>query len=301
MKTIVSTMAVALLAGAASADINSINALNFNSYESFRNPGAVIPSTVIYTDSNGPSLVAPVFNGSSASPLAGNHRLNETFPAGTGGFANRHMLWASDNGGASPYQLQLGESFRISACFVINTNHPTGISAPINSETGIWIHNPRVNEAGVPFIDEGGVWAITNGTSFSGGAGQGFFLYGEGGFNNPANPPIIFTGDLIEQTYEYLAPNHPAAGGVAQYRATVTNVTRGISRTSPWLGFGSIPGSGENGLNAGTTFGFRFQNQVFPIQDTITSTDIFNVSIIPAPSAAALMGLGLLAAGRRRR
>ncbi|MGD9689970.1 MAG: PEP-CTERM sorting domain-containing protein [Phycisphaerales bacterium] len=301
MKTCVASLALTVLAGGALADISTINSLTLNSYENFRNPMSVIPSSLVYTDANGMQSPAPVFNQFSPSPINGGHRLMETIPQGSAGFANRHMLWFSNDGGASAYQLTAGQSFRVSACFIINTNHPTGIGAPVNSETGIWMHNPRTNEAGVNFIDEGGVWAITNGTSFSGGVGQGFFLYGEGGFNNPANPPIIFTGDLIEQTYEYIAPNHPASGGMAQYRATVTNVTRGISRTSPWLGFNAIPGSMENGLNPGTTIGFRFQNVNFPIQDTITTTDVFNVSIIPAPSAAALMGLGLIAAGRRRR
>jgi hypothetical protein len=47
--------------------------------------------------------------------------------------------------------------------------------------------------------------------------------------------------------------------------------------------------------------GFRFQNQVFPLIDTDTSTRVFNISVVPAPASAVLMGLAGLVATRRRR
>lgn len=283
--------ALVMMSGAAMADLGSSNAFNWNTYESFRNPAAVINSTLT-VDGGAPEAVA--FNGSSSLAL-GSHQVNEVYAAGTGGFANRHIMWLSDNGGSSAYQLQAGESFRISACFTIRTNHPTGVGAPVNSETGIWFHNPRVNDQGVSFIDEGGIWAISNGTSFSGGAAMDFNLYGEGGFNNPNSPPIVFPGDVIEMSYTYFAPGAFAPGAGAQYYAEVNNITRGIFRSSGMKGFGA------NQLNPGTTIGFRFQNQVFPIQETNTTTNLFNVSVVPAPGAAAMLALGGLVAGRRRR
>jgi len=295
--TVMSAFAVCTLAGVATAAVTSANGLNFNSYESFRNPAAVIASVATLDG----VAAAVAFNGSSAATL-GDHTFREQYPALTQGFANRHMLWLSTDGGATPYQFAANEgSFRLEACFRTRTNHPTGIGAPVNSETGIWIHNPRVNEQGVPFIDEGGIWAITNGTSFIGGASQDFFLFGEGGFNNPGRPPISIAGDLIFQSYTYYAADYFAPGSRASFEATVTNVTTGFSRSSGLLNFNAIPGSGENGLNAGATIGFRFQNQVFQPIDTDTTVELSHVRLIPAPGAAALLGLGGLIAGRRRR
>src|SRR5258705_297718 len=82
------------------------------------------------------------------------------------------------------------------------------------------------------FNDEGGVWLITNGTSFSGGAGQDFFLFGEGGFNNPAAPPIYGNNELVEMTYTYYAAGALGPGEHARFEATVHNVTRGVTVSS---------------------------------------------------------------------
>ncbi len=295
-----SAIAVFAAAGSAMADINSINGLNLNSYESFRNPAGAIPSTL--TVDAGPAI-DQTFNGSTALSL-GNHTFREIYPALTPGFSNRHIAWLSDNGGNSAYQLQAGESFHVEACFRLTAAAPYPVRTEVvgapppgpAAETGIWIHNPRVNDAGVSFIDEGGIWGITNGTSFSGGAAMDFFLFGEGN-GNPSAPrgPIFFAGDTVFQSYTYYAPGYFGAGSAPGYEATVTNITKGISVSSGLRGFG--PG----GLNPGTTIGFRFQNAIFPIADTDITTELSHLRIIPTPGAAAVLGLGLLAAGRRRR
>ncbi|MDX2130934.1 MAG: hypothetical protein SFY69_02645 [Planctomycetota bacterium] len=292
-----SAFVLLMAAGTAVAQISSINALNFNAYENFRNPGSVLPSNLSL---NG-TAIPNAYNQNVPTSLGGNHVVREVYAQGTGGFANRHVAWFSNDGGNSPYALQDGESFRASACFTIDlpSGYPSGIGASHNSETGFWINNPRVNEQGVSFIDEGGVWLITNGTSFSGGAGMDFNLFGEGGFPNPNSPPIVFPGDTIEVAYEYFYPQAP--GARARYRATVNNITRGIFMDSGYKNFNPIPGSNEVGLNPGATFGFRVQNQIFPLIETDISTNIFNVNIVPAPGAAALLGLGGLVALRRRR
>lgn len=291
MKAFLGVCAVAACAGSALANISSINGLNFNTYECFRNPMAVIQSSLTL-DGGAPAPVA--FNGSQAASLA-NHTVRETYAPLTAGFANRHMLWASDDGGATAYQLQAGESFRISACFRTTTNHLTGVGAPTNSETGIWIHAPRVSDTGQPYIDEGGVWLISNGTAFSGGITQDFYLYGEGGFNNPSAPPIYVAGDLVQVEYIYHAPGDLGPGSGAKYEASVYNITQNIFAQSGVRNV-NVP------LTPGTTLGFRFQNQVQPNIMTDTSHEVCNISIgIPAPGAMALLGLGGLVATRRRR
>lgn len=299
---VIGAIGVAALAGAATADINSINGLNFNAYENFQGNGPVIPSLLTL---NG-LPVPPVLNGSFFTALNPN-AVREIYPTASGGFANRHILWASDNSGASAYQLQAGESFRVASCFRVTlpAGYPSGIGAPVTAETGLWIHNPRVgNDANgnptVNFIDEGGVMLFTNGTSFSGGAGQDFALYGEGGFNNPASPPIFFPNDTVEIVYSYFANGYFAPNSLAQYEARVTNITRGISVSSGLKGF-NADALGRVGLNPGTTIGFRVQNQVFPLIETDITTEFFNVSIIPGPGALALLGMGGLLASRRRR
>jgi hypothetical protein len=293
MKALLGVCAIAACAGSALADISSINSLQLNAYECFRNPLEVKPSSLTL---NGGAPVPVVFNSTlPGGPIAGSHVVREVYPQFTPGFANRHMLWFSNNNGATAYQLQAGESFRIRACFTTRTNHATGIGAPFNSETGIWIHAPRVNDEGQNYIDEGGVWLITNGTSFAGGITQDFTLFGEGGFNNPNSPPIYFPGDVVEVDYIYHAPGALGPGSGAKYEASVYNVTRNIFVQSGVKNV-ALP------LTPGTTLGFRFQNQIDPAISTDTTHDAFNISIaIPAPGAMTLLGLGGLIATRRRR
>jgi hypothetical protein len=292
MKVLLGVCAVAALAGSALGQISSANGLNFNTYENFRNPASLITSTLTL---NGGAPAPFVYNGSQAAALAGNHAVREVYPQFTPGFANRHMLWLSNDGGASAYQLQAGESFRLRACFTTNTNHASGIGAPINSETGIWIHAPRVSDTGVNYIDEGGLWLISNGTAFSGGISSQFHLYGEGGFNNPASPPIYGLNEVVEVEYIYHAPGALGAGSPAAYEASVFNVTRNLFSQSGVKTLGAA-------LTPGTTVGFRAQNQVQASIQTDTTHDIFNISVsVPAPSSLALLGLGGLIAARRRR
>lgn len=292
MKMLLGVCAIAAFAGSALAQVSSVNALNFNTYENFRNPASLIPSTL--TLNGGPA--APfVYNGSQPAALAGNHNVREVYAPTTPGFANRHMLWFSNDNGNTAYQLQAGESFRVRACFTTTTNHLTGIGAPFNSETGLWIHAPRVSDTGVNFIDEGGLWLISNGTSFTGGIAQPFHLFGEGGFSNPSSPPIYGINEVVEIEYIYHAPGALGPGSRAAYEASVFNVTRNIFNQSGVKLF-------DAPLTAGTTIGFRAQNQVQPNIMTDTNHNIFNVSIaVPAPGSLALLGLGGLVATRRRR
>jgi len=296
MKSVVSTLAVAALAGSAMAQIGSINGFQLRAFENF-NGGQAIHGTASF---NGNPL-AP--GNLAVAGTGGMYSLTDNYPQFEPGFANRHLMWASNDGGNTAYQLQAGESFRISACFRVTANagYPTGPGSPANSETGIWFANPRLDNNNMPFTDEGGVWLITNGTSFSGGAGMDFFLFGEGNGNpNPPRPPIYTAGGVAEVVYSYYAAGYFGPGSAPAYEATVRDLTSGITVSSGLKPF-FADGQGQVGLNPGTLIGFRYQNQIFPAIDNSITGDVFNISIIPGPGAAALMGLGVLAAARRRR
>ncbi len=297
MNALVGLGALVVLAGSAFGQISSINSVNvavrnFNDF----------PTTNLSIN----GLAMP--NGQSSAAITGlgaGVNFDETFALGAqGNFANRHLAFFSNDGGASAYQLQNNQSFLMTACFRQTTNHPTGIGAPVNSETGFWIHNRRTGLDGngqpVQYTDEGGVWMISNGTSFSGGAGMDFHLYGEGGWNNPNVPPIIGNGDLIQASFAYYAPGTRPGHAGAFYECTVTNVTTGLSVSS---GMKSIntDAAGVTGFGDGTTFGFRAQNSRFPLIETHTTTEINCITIVPAPASLGALALAGVFAGRRRR
>lgn len=291
MKAAMIGVAAVLAAAGSTMAQPIVNSYTFNSYESFRNPAAQIASNLTV---NG-NAIGSGFNQFNAVPLSTNPIVvNEQYAPGTGGFANRHMLWFSNDGGASPATTDGSVSFGMSVRVRIQTNHPTGQGAPINSESGFWFHVPRVDSNNNPFIDEGGVWLITNGTSFAGGAGFDFALLGEGGGNNPSFPPLYTAGGWARMRFTYFAPGALGPGSGPAYETFVTDETSG--RT-----VGSGLKSAGPGFTPGTTFGFRFQNQVFPVTLTNTTTTLDGIQLVPTPAAAALLGLGGLVAGRRRR
>jgi hypothetical protein len=295
MRICLSVLAVAALAGTATAQLTATNGYQLRAFENFGG-GQAVHGTASF---NG-SAVLP---GNIAVPLGPSYAMTDNYPALEPGFANRHLLFTSTDGGATAYQLQAGESFRMSATFRIapNAGYPVGPGAPANSEAGFWFVNPRIGGGGTPFNDEGGIWLITNGTSFAGGAGMDFFLFGEGnGAPNPPRPPIYTAGGEATATYEYFAANYFGPGSAPGYVATVTDLTSGISVTSGLKPF-FADDAGQIGLNPGTLIGFRYQHQIFPASDNQITTTISGISIIPTPGALALLGMGGLLAARRRR
>ncbi len=298
MKKTLALFAVAGFAGLASAQIGSINGFNLDHRNWNDFPGAT-------TSMNGTNLG----NTRSSFPISGlgATHLSENFPQGIqGNFANRHLQFFSNDNGNTAYQLQANESFQITACIKLDTNHPSGPGAPVNSETGFWFHNPRVNEQGNSFVDEGGMWVISNGTSFTGGAGMDFALLGEGNGSRPPSDPLgpIYTeGGWADVSFTYYAPGALGPGQGAAYIASIFDRSSGLSRSSGLKRFFGIPGTepAGGGLNPGTVFGFRYQNSRFPLADTQTDTYIDCITIVPAPSALAALGLAGLAATRRRR
>lgn len=292
---IVSVLACAAFAEAQISSLNGfrVRVRNFNDFPL---------TTGTFTDAGGPQAL-PGAQEDLASPGISGLRIEESFAQfSQGNFANRHLAFFSNDGGATEYALQNNQGFRVNYRMRLATTGPTGVGSPINSEGGFWIHNPRVNEQGNTFIDEGGLFTVTNGTVFVGGAGMGFSLLGEGGFNNPNVPPLYTAGGLADVSFIYNAPGD--AGALASYRVIFTDQTSGRTvdtgdRPFAPIIINNVPT--ENGFNNGAVIGFRFQHSRNPLIQTDIDHQIGLISIIPAPSAAAVMGLGLLVAGRRRR
>lgn len=296
---------VAGTAGAAVQDINGLQlvARNFNDFGL---------STLSYNHNGGPATALPAPGTLAINTLSGVHNVDESIQPQAGNFANRHLVWFSADGGATPYSFDASQSFRASARVTVRTTFTNwAIGAARSVEAGFWAHVPRRDDnTGANYTDEGGIFTVTNGTTFVGGAGLPFNLFGEGGFNNPANPPFFtganvgggFTEGAMDQTFIYQAPSGMEPGYI---RVLVTDVVSGVSKDSGWLAINnSVDQFGDNSnlWNPGTTFGFRMQN---PPTSLAVTTDfhqsIGNLSIIPAPGAMGLLGLGGLLAARRRR
>lgn len=311
MKKTSIVLALAVVAGAAGStlaaiqDINglSITTRNFNDF----------PTSIGQYQHNADAPVA--FPGGapghiSAGVLSGSHHIDEVISP-PGNFANRHLAFFSADGGATPYSFDYTQGFCASARITVRTkNQPWAISTR-SIEAGFWAHVPRQDDtSGAPYTDEGGVFAATNGTTFLGGAGLPFSLFGQGGFNDPSNPPFFhgaavgggYTEGSMDQTLIYVPPT---VSTPAYIRLQATDIVSGVSKDSGWLAiFDSVDMFGDHSgwWNPGTQFGFRFQNAPHQqVVDTEIYHTVSGIKIVPAPGAAALLGLGGLLAARRRR
>lgn len=212
---------------------------------------------------------------------------HEEFPAGTtGNFANKHLAYLSTDGGASAFGLDGNQGWTLSTTVQISA--PNG--AP-RKEGALQIENPRPNN--VPaFVDEGHLLVASDGEVAMFGASMPFFS------SNITGGPWYTLGSLSRLTFQYFAPG-------------VMDPTKGalqITMVDPILGFHQSPvlvwgneADGTVGFNTGTKIAFQAQNQRNPFIND--SSDIFygSTSIVPTPGALALLGLGGLAASRRRR
>lgn len=213
-----------------------------------------------------------------------NFGVREDFAAGTvGGYANKHVGWLSNDGGASAITNNYSQSWTLS--FNVRIDTAFGMGQP-RREAGIEVHNPRNPSYG--WVDEGQVLIASDGEVAVFGASMPFT-----GFGN-----IYTLGTTAAVSFEYFAPGavDPVKGA---YRLTFTDAVTGLH--SSGLKIWGDEGDALYGINYGAKIGLKAQNQRNPFIDDFSDIQYTNVNVVPAPAAIGLLGLAGLAAGRRRR
>ena len=226
---------------------------------------------------NGTNYPAP-----SVDPIAGfgtTVDFTEQFAFGTpGNFANKHVAYFSNDGGANKAATNASESFQLK--FNITINAPAG--AP-RKEAGIDFVQPR---PGLGFNDEGQLLIASDGEVAVFGATLPFTGLGN----------AYTLGTTAQVTWTYYAPGD--LGPQAAYRLQFVDAVTGV-HDSGFKFWGTEP-DGING-HTNATMGFKMQNQRNPFIADSSSMVYNGVQIIPAPGAVAAMGLAGLFAARRRR
>lgn len=223
------------------------------------------------------------------------------FPTGEQGFANKSQAMFSADGGLTPLGLLRNESFDLTFTVRLTSGSPL-----VRDEGGLVFYNPRgLNPATPDFIDEGRVLIASN--SFNGGnhtpgetaifgASMPFTGGGPGGFPGAQtgwdNDKVVM-GTVHTVRFIYHAPDSRGLGTAAAYEAFFDGASSGLR-----VWGNEFDGTG---FNDGTRIGFVAQFQRFPLTNDFAEAEYNLVSLIPTPSAAALLGLGGLAAMRRRR
>lgn len=266
MKTVFATIAVAVAAGAAFGQISSINSWKVEERIFNDLPGSTLTTTNNWA--------------------GGNLRFDEQFPFPTpGGFANKHVGYFSNDNGATRYAFQNNDGFRLD--FNVSITAPAGQP---RKEAGIDVRNPRDNGA---WTDEGQVLIASDGEVAVFGAAMPYT--GQGAWLN-----AYTLGTTAHVSFEYIVPGgiHPTLGA---YRLIFTDAVTGI-HDSGYKIWGAGEFDGTTGWNAGTQIGLKAQNQRFPLAADSSDINYTNVSMIPAPGVASLLGLsGLMVARRRQR
>jgi MYXO-CTERM domain-containing protein len=276
-----SFLVLAALAGSAAAqDISTVNGY----YTQLRVFNDFNTTALSYGHPGGPLLPEPTPGIPSNNALAGfgaGLQFHETFPAGVvGNFANKHQGLFSNDGGVSAFSMSNQQSF------TVDTN--VQITAPASNgqprkEGGLVFYNNH----GGGNLDEGRVLvASDNGEVAVFGGAMNFTGFG---------PGIYTLGTTAHIHFEYWAPGTQSA--TAEYRLLFTDANTGPHDS----GLVTFDTNSANGFLSGSMMGFVDQNQRNPgVVDDI-NVIYSNPSVVPAPGAAALLGLAGLFAGRRRR
>ena len=207
-------------------------------------------------------------------------QFDESYPAGVpGGFANKHVGWLSNDGGASRLGLTPAQSWTIT--FDVSIQAPFGTP---RKEAGIEVRNPR---PALGYVDEGQVLIASDGEVAVFGAVMPFH-----GFGN-----IYTLGTTASVSWTYFAPG--VLGPQAAYQLVFVDAVTGAHDSGPK--FWGIEPDGTNGFNLGTGIGLKAQNARLPVIDDSSIITYSNFTAVPTPGALALLGMGMLAGARRRR
>ncbi|MCX5691383.1 MAG: PEP-CTERM sorting domain-containing protein [Planctomycetota bacterium] len=211
--------------------------------------------------------------------------VREEFAAGTvGNFANKHVGWLSNDGGASRISNNYFQSWTLS--FNVNIGTAFDQTAP-RREAGIEVHNPR-NPVFGGYTDEGQVLIASDGEVAVFGGAMPFTGMGN----------VYTLGTTAAVTFEYFAPGAVDATKGA-YRLTFVDAVTGSH--SSGLKIWGDEGDLLYGLNNGASIGLKAQNQRNPLIPDFSDIQYSNVSVVPAPASLALVGLAGLVVSRRRR
>jgi uncharacterized protein (TIGR03382 family) len=224
--------------------------------------------------------------------------------ATTLGFANRHDSFITDNGN-TPYAFQNANSFTLSTDLRIGT---TGNARLPRREGGFFFRNPQVGYIGgnpangtVNYTNEG-LFLVSTGQGDGSQPGEVAVFGAELPFHGFGNVYDVGQWATISITYTAGSGSNPAT---VQYFYSDAN----DNLSSPVLSFtngndlvlGNLSGFG-NGTNI--NLAAQLQRNAF-IDDTTTfeyrNVNINGNTVVPTPGAAAVLGLGVLALGRRRR
>ena len=283
MKKSAALFAIVAAAGSALAgtDVNNINALQVDNrfFNDFNN------STLHWGAAGAATNLAPLPTDDGTLPFAGGVQWRDEFAAnsvGQGSYANKHVAWFSSDGGATRHQGNKNQSFTL--LFDVKID----VAAPgIRREAGLQVNNPR---PALGYTDEGQILIASDGEVAVFGGVMPFTGFGGSTYT---------AGTTASVSFQYFAPGEadPVLGA---YRLIFTDAVTGV-HDSGMKFWGAGEPDGLFGFNFGTEFGFKAQNQRIPIIDDYSDITYSNVSMVPAPGALALMGLGGLIAGRRRR
>jgi hypothetical protein len=209
--------------------------------------------------------------------------IDEDFAFGTpGNFANKHVAYFSNDGGATKARTVASESFELSFC--VNLSAPAGQP---RKEAGIDFATPRQFNNDPPFVDEGQLLIASDGEVAVFGSTLPFT-----GFGN--NAYTLGTTALV--TFTYYAPGD--LGSQAAYRLIFQDAVNGTFDSG--FKFWGVEPDGINGLT-NATMGFKAQNQRNPFINDSSKIVYDCAKIVPAPGAAGMLALAGVFAARRRR
>lgn len=273
--------AFVMMAGAGVAmadDMSSVNgyrveARTFNDFA-----GSNLLVNGVNTPSPTPPATTPVV--SAVAGQAGPIRFQESFAfQEPGNFANKHIAWLSNDGGASRISTNRGQTWTLAFDY--------RMSAPQISprkEGGVQINQ---NRPVLGYLDEGQILIASDGEVAVFGGTLPFTGFGT----------AYTLGQTAHLEFTYYAPGvqDPTKGA---YRLTFNDPVLGFKDSGIKV-WGNEP-DGITGLTE-AQIGLKDQNQRFPFIADSVDCEYSNISVVPAPASVALLGLGGLLAARRRR